>query len=379
MISGFTLSNGFALNYGSQFPDMIGGGVCIVSESTVSNCVITSCKALDDGGGGACINYNGIIIDSTILNNEAWIGGGVYISNDGIVTKSRIINNKGDMGGGVRMHAGEVRDCIVTGNYSAWNGGGIDGYDCTVRNSLIANNSTEMNNGVGGGMHCFQNMYVVGCSIISNSAGDGGGIKCYANAGYKGSTFSNCVINGNLAGDYGGAVFFGSDSELLNCLVNENFSSNRAGGVYFSFGGTMKNCTVVSNSALAGGGVYCNTRGSNLNSIIYFNNADDGTNYYNDGADMVYEYTCSVPLPPGAGNIFADPLFSTNFFLQETSPCINAGTNVYAPIPVDLAGNPRIVGGRVDIGAYELIPEPGILWIMPVMCALFSKRNTLFC
>jgi len=379
-LSGFTLSNGFALNYGNTDPDMVGGGVFIIASSLVTNCVITSCKALGDGGGGACINYSGTIIDSKILNNEAWFGGGVFLSYGGMVKNSKIIKNKGEMGGGFRMHAGEASDCIITGNYSSWNGGGIDGYDCLVRNCLIANNSTDMSSGDGGGIHCFMNMYIVDCSIISNSAEDGGGINCYVSPGYKGSIISNCVISGNFASDWGGGVYFGSDSELLNCLLNDNFSSNRGGGICFYNGGIIKNCTVVSNSVVNdGGGVYCISGGSNLNSIIYFNSAVEGTNYYNNGTEMVYEYSCSYPLPTGAGNISTDPKFvssiSNNWRLQPTSPCINAGTNAYAAIPWDLDGNPRIVGGRVDMGAYELVPEPFLFINCYLLFIIYYRRK----
>jgi len=59
----------------------------------------------------------------------------------------------------------------------------------------------------------------------------------------------------------------------------------------------------------------------------------------------------------GIGNIANAPLFmdaaSGNFRLQSNSPCINAGRNADARDGSDLDGNPRIVGGTVDIGAYE--------------------------
>ena len=46
---------------------------------------------------------------------------------------------------------------------------------------------------------------------------------------------------------------------------------------------------------------------------------------------------------------------SHNYRLQPDSPCINAGDPDYIPEPdeTDLDGNPRVIGGRVDMGAYE--------------------------
>jgi len=62
----------------------------------------------------------------------------------------------------------------------------------------------------------------------------------------------------------------------------------------------------------------------------------------------------------GDGNIDEDPLFvggdPFSYELTPHSPCINAGTpdttGLHLPA-TDLAGNPRIFNGRIDIGAYE--------------------------
>jgi hypothetical protein len=57
------------------------------------------------------------------------------------------------------------------------------------------------------------------------------------------------------------------------------------------------------------------------------------------------------------GNITNDPAFvnlsGEDFHLQSASPCINSGDNAYVTTSTDFDGNPRIVGGTVDIGAYE--------------------------
>jgi hypothetical protein len=61
----------------------------------------------------------------------------------------------------------------------------------------------------------------------------------------------------------------------------------------------------------------------------------------------------------GGGNLSSNPLFvnasASDFSLQENSPGIDSGDNAYVPssLTTDLAANPRIENGTVDIGAYE--------------------------
>jgi hypothetical protein len=71
---------------------------------------------------------------------------------------------------------------------------------------------------------------------------------------------------------------------------------------------------------------------------------------------------------PGTGNIDVNPLFvdaggtdnvagteDDNLRLLPDSPCIDAGDNSAIPqsVVIDLDGNPRIVNGTIDMGAYE--------------------------
>jgi hypothetical protein len=100
-----------------------------------------------------------------------------------------------------------------------------------------------------------------------------------------------------------------------------------------------------------GGGGHSSTLN---NCILYFNDALFGENHF----DSVLNYSCTTPLPTNSvGNITNAPLFvdlaSGNLRLQPNSPGINAGLNAFAPAGPDLDGNPRIVGGSVDMGAYE--------------------------
>jgi hypothetical protein len=91
-------------------------------------------------------------------------------------------------------------------------------------------------------------------------------------------------------------------------------------------------------------------------------------------ANLAYRYSSfdatKDPAPTGPGSTTAgpgnlpdpDPLFAPDLSLSAGSPLIDAGDPAgpeAGDSPTDLAGNPRIFGGRRDIGAFESQVPPG--------------------
>jgi hypothetical protein len=238
------------------------------------------------------------------------------------------------------------------------------GSNVALSGFTLTNGSAGTGNYVnGGGLLCDRGPTTVvsNCILVGNYAAGGGGGACNG-------TFVNCIFRGNLG--QGGAAI---DATLLNCTVTNN-SGGWAGGALgciatnclfagnhaTNYGGasgfsTLVNCTLVSNSLQTGSGG--NGGGSYkdmvYNSIIYGNTAPNGSNYYSSSI----AWSCTAPLPPGAGNFtnaptFVDPM-AGNLHSQSNSSCINAGRNTCVTTATDLDGNPRISGGTVDVGAYE--------------------------
>ncbi|MEJ0089382.1 MAG: choice-of-anchor Q domain-containing protein [Limisphaerales bacterium] len=210
----------------------------------------------------------------------------------------------------------------------------------------------------GGGVFCqSSNAIVDNCYIVNNaSAGSAGG-------GATGGTFKNCVITGNIAFGIGGGG--AAQCTLENCIIAGNRAVSSGGGVYFPI--SMVNCTVSGNScgSAFGGGIYGGPgapfRGIFLNTIIYFNDVSSSSPYTNVYAPVALAVSnCCAPEFSG----YIGSGCSTNwpgfydtehgdYRLQIGSPCINTGNNDFVTNATDLAGNSRIFGGTVDMGAYE--------------------------
>jgi len=215
---------------------------------------------------------------------------------------------------------------------------------------------------------------VVKCIFAGNSAENGGGT--YNRSLYDGSSFSGCIFTGNSAESYGGGAFiYRGTIALINCT----FSGNTAEG------GNSLTCGFPSEP--------WNSSAVKIRNCIVWDGEDEIDN--NDDSSISINYSCiqggeasEPPMPPwpwppsgNVGNIVDDPLFfnaygadniagteDDNFRLMPNSPCIDMGSNDTDPaLPAkDLDGNPRIVDGTVDMGAYESPCQGFLLSRQPV-------------
>lgn len=215
---------------------------------------------------------------------------------------------------------------------------------CATLDSNCTVTSLTFRNGLsyeGGGV--FQGT-LNGCILLNNrSTGNGGGASI--------SLLNKCVLTGNTAGFAGGGAY---GSTLNNCLITGN-NAQRGGGAALSH---LLNCTVIDNAAIKSGGGYFDDGISKydlINCILWMNRLSSGLpdNYVGG----TFKHSCSIPLPPGPGNISTNPqLINPNtgdYSLALSSPCIDAGTNVLTLGATDLAGAPRMNNAVVDMGAYE--------------------------
>jgi hypothetical protein len=296
-LSGFLLMRGSARYEG-------GGLWCEPASAVVTNCQIVGNSTWGHGGGVS----GGTLIDCALDSNSALLfGGGAYGSS---LNGCSLANNSASSGGGA--YGSMLTNCTLIGNATSiygdnyyGDGGGASQstlHRCTAADNLAA---TE------GGGTSWSTMN--NCKLTGNSAGRGGGASL--------GTLYNCALTGNSAFDGGGAA----DATLNNCTLTGNSATNLGGGAFY---GTLNNC------------------------IVYFNTSTNGANWF--GNYFRFNYCCTTPQPTnGFGNITNAPLFVGSLRLESNSPCINAGNNAYITNSTDLDGNPRIVNGTVDIGAYE--------------------------
>ncbi|MHC4738521.1 MAG: right-handed parallel beta-helix repeat-containing protein [Planctomycetota bacterium] len=382
-----TILDGFTITAGNAyftFVDMRGGGMCnLNSTPTINKCTFSRNWA---NNGGAMYNYDSRPTLNDCIFNENMVsgwGGGIY-NHEYDTGCSPILNN-----------------CIFNNNSAGLRGGGIcNGGDSkpTINNCTFSTNSADYGGGVYNGEDAIPTL--IECTFTSNSAGESGGAlyneDCRA-------TLFNCTFTSNSAGESGGGVYNDEDSNptLNNCTFISNSTEGNGGGIYnIDANPTINNCIISDNSAYNGAGIYNNDSNPTLTNCTFSGNSASNGNalvcdsldqqypgnlqitnciiwdgedgiWNNDNSEITITYSDVYAGWPGMGNFDIDPQFvdpcNSDYHLLPGSPCIDAGDPCYVPAQneTDLDGKPRVINGRIDMGAYESDYIQARLWLLP--------------
>lgn len=385
-----------------------GGGVVLAENGSdpikIDNCKFVNNTSGDAGGGIISIRSIPVITNSLFEGNSSITSGGGL-----------------DISQGLDFYYAIVDNCIIRGNQST-SGGGIEASMFGANNSIeitnceIVENVTDFfdqnNPDYGGsGIRLFtnyiNNKFVIdNCNISNNTTtnyGSGIGIFDFTLAGANEFLITNCRLDSNHAdGDYG-AIGVANEDEFMDLkIINTSFTNNTAASVNGFFIGSslfnpdidadvkLINClfannnnpqgfligfqdhdvdlisnTIADNESIAVG-IFNNASAIIRNNIIQsgiYPNFVDSSNLDEPirsfGSNLLSDNTIAS-WALGTDQNTTDALFETGTYqLSENSTAIDAGVLDDELPSNDIAGNDRIQGGCVDIGAYESMHDSG--------------------
>ena len=347
--------------------------------SSASNVLLFNCGFAENFCENVIQNVNGtdvIIVGCTIHANDTVVCAGnigiVNIDSKALIQNCAFMDNI-DEGSGAMSNNGsivDIVDCVFDSNHGHGTGAMFN------HNSQISIHHCVFINNVGG------DGVDAGGAVVNNSSD---------------VTTVNCTFISNAAGSQqGGAIRnINTDAVIVNSTFSGNHAQVGAGIANNASNPTIVNCTFSGNGVAFGstsGAMYSDVDSfpTLINCIAW--NHDEPT--FGGAGEITFSYSnIEEKMPPGIGNISADPLFvdadgpddkpgtiDDNLRALPDSPCIDAGDNTAVPpdefdldndgdttepIPFDLAGLPRIVDDPktpdtgngtppiVDMGAYE--------------------------
>ncbi|MEM9264155.1 MAG: CHAT domain-containing protein [Cyanobacteria bacterium P01_F01_bin.13] len=396
-----TLTN---IDLESNTSNFLGGGIFNGASSllSVTDSDFRSNQATDDGGG--LYNNRGelIISNSGFENNTANRGGGLFNSGTATLDTVNFEANQANIDGGGFYNQINATSEITAGifdNNSAQNGGGIyNRGDISLLNNVIFDNQAiglGTQNGGAGIFNSSGGSLSVNSSLIANntSTTQGGGILNLARDNQTTVTITNSTIINNQALTKGGGIENASLQGFSNLaeltITNSTISRNQAstGGGIRTVGLTiLTNTTIAENVATSSGGglsehpITVETP-ELINTIVANNSAPinpDVEGTFNDQGNNLIGIdqgstgfnlstligTVSDPLNPNLTPLNHNLGTLPSHQLLSNSPAANAGNNSAATAS-DQNGQPRIIGGTVDIGAIESDILPNNTTITP--------------
>ncbi|HNT78375.1 MAG TPA: choice-of-anchor Q domain-containing protein, partial [Anaerolineae bacterium] len=306
-------------------------------------------------------------------------GGGVTETArlDGFTVTAGYANGSApnNSGGGMRNDASSPTLTHVTfsGNRANSGGGGMynDTSNPTLTHATFRGNRADS----GGGMrNRYSNPTLTHVTFSGNQSDDFGGGGMDNNN--SSPTLTNVAFSGNRAGYVGGGMYnLISNPTLTNVTFSGNWAYSYGGGMYnINSNPGLTNVTFSGNQAgESGGGIYNSNSGPALvNCILWGDNATNGPEIYSAGSGTPAITYSAIQgwSGGGTGNLNADPQFvapitataapttTGDYRLRFNSPAVDAGNSLSVTVATDLAGNPRIMNGAVDMGAYEAHPNP---------------------
>ena len=385
IIQRLTITGGYA-NGGGIFNDN--------ANLTISSCIIRdNASPLIGGGiensGNTDGNASLTILDSTITGNRAEIwGGGIYTGpssefnsatlsiTNSVVSYNQVVDPDSGFGSGGGIFdfysAVTLNNCSVSHNIAGavagptpgGNGGGIYNnagivqiIDSTIDHNQSGGSGGGISNTGGDG---FVNLYITNSSLFSNEAlgedmgpnGDGGGAIF---------TFGMCLItNSTLSDNYaaasGGGILTGRLLRIIHSTLSGNRADKSGGGISNSYPGGSIWTLDVGETILKTGSSGANivNAGGTVTSLGHNLSNDDGGGFLTATGDQINTEPMLGPLQNNGGPTFTHELLTG-------SPAIDTGNPSFTPPPSSDQrgpGYPRVIGGRIDVGSFEVQPTP---------------------
>ena len=242
--------------------------------------------------------------------------------------------------------------CILDGvivqnglNPTNENGGGMITNDGTIiRNCIFRNNRTR-NNKNGSAIHCHVGTTIIENSLFVNNTSSANGGAIQVGGGTTKGILINCTLTNNKAEGLGGGV--GTGANTSNCIFINTIACNNlsSGSVYNSY---------AQNTDVNNGGKITSIHSAIESTSTKFKESDD-VNHISLSENNRPKFVSAsqfIGRVTSAADIAAAN--AASYALAEGSICIDAGkVDEALDILLDLAGEDRIQGASVDIGAYE--------------------------
>jgi hypothetical protein len=289
-----------------------------------------------------CDHSSITIANNAFLGDPASQRGGVEIVGGAPTFTNNTVWGGSDAYGGVRC---EETTAVVSGNLiSHSRATGIEVMNSATLVPVITAN--VVSDCAGPGISFFGQGLTVNRNTVTRNLG--GGIRVSG----AGSTLSNNLIVDNR-GAASALLVGGSNIKTVNNTIVGNVNTDATkphyGCIHLSGGMGLvfdNNIIAFNSSGIVNESVYP-VAASLLWNVLFSNGSEDYIGIADPFAD--------VP------NIPTDPLFvdraAGDYRLTSASPCIDVGAfTAYGTL--DLSGGARVIGSRVDVGAYEWSAEP---------------------